>query len=232
MNRKPANMGIAGVEPHQLAPTVGTMGSRSTDSPDPSPIVDNLIASTRLDGPASAMTIDSASLLGVDSVINFDTNDKIDIDFAINTAVGIAAPAVTNTNDKINIDFAIDTAIGIAAPAITNTNDKIDIDTAIGIAVPAVTDTNNKIDIDSAIDTAVGIAVPNVISTSSLEPEVDITGSTVIDTASPSAADLIPAAIIIDPTSSTTGAVSATTGGFDMAFGLFKFHMDNDGVAE
>jgi hypothetical protein len=55
---------------------------------------------------------------------------------------------------------------------------------------------------------------------------------TVIDTALPSAADLTPAMIIIDPTSGTAGAVSAVTGGFDMAFGLFNFHVDNDGVAE
>jgi hypothetical protein len=154
------------------------------------------------------MTVDSASPLDVDSVINSDTNDKIDIDFAIDTAVGIAVPVVTDTNDKI------------------------DIDTAVGIAVPAITNTKDKIDIDSAINTAVGIAVPNVISTTSLEPEVDIAGSTIIDTASPSAADLILAAIIIDPTSGTAGAVSATTGGFDMAFGLFNFHVDNNGVAE
>jgi hypothetical protein len=135
-------MGIAGVEPRQLASTVGTMGSGSTDSPAPSPIVDNLTASTRLDGPTLAMTVDSASPLDIDFVINFNTNDKIDIDFAIDTAIGIAVPAVTDTNDKINID--------------------------------------------STIDTTVGIAVPNVISTTSLEPEVDIAGSTVIDTASPS----------------------------------------------
>jgi hypothetical protein len=158
------------------------------------------------------MTVDSASPLDDDSVINFDTNAKIDIDFALDTAVGIAVPAVTDTNDKIDIDSAIDTTVSIA--------------------VPAVTDTNDKIDIDSAIDTAVGIAVSNVISTTSLEPEVGIAGSTVIDTASLSAANLIPAAIIIDPTSGTTGAVSATTGGFDMAFELFNFHVDNDGVAE
>jgi hypothetical protein len=164
------------------------MGYGSTDSPAPSPIIDNLTASTRLDGPASAMTVDSASPLDDDSVINFDTNDKIDIDFAI--------------------------------------------DAAVSIAVPTITDTNDKIDIDSAIDTAVGIAVPNAISTTSLEPEVDIAGSTIIDTASPSATDLIPAAIIIDPTSGTTGAVSTTTRGFDMAFGLFNFHVDNDGVTE
>jgi hypothetical protein len=187
---------------------MGTTGSGSTDSPAPSPIINNLTASTRLDGRASAVTVDSASPLNDNSVINFDTNAKIDID----TAVGIAVPAVTDTNAKIDIDFTIDTAIGIA--------------------VPVVTDTNDKIDIDSAIDTVVGIAVPNVISTTSLEPEVGISGSTIIDTASPSTADLTPAAIIIDPTLGTTGAVSVTTGGFDMAFGLFNFHVDNDGVAE
>jgi hypothetical protein len=106
------------------------------------------------------------------------------------------------------------------------------IDAAVVIAVPAVVDTNDKIDIDFAIDTTVGIAVPSVIRTTSLEPEVDIAGSTVTGTASPSDAGLIPAAIIVDPTSGTMEAVSATTGGFDMAFGLFHFHVDNDGVAE
>jgi hypothetical protein len=82
------------------------------------------------------------------------------------------------------------------------------------------------------IDTAVGIAVPTVIDTISPESEVDIVGSAIIDTASPSAADLTPAEIIIDPTSGTTGAVSVVTGGFDMAFELFNFNVDNDGVAE
>jgi hypothetical protein len=89
-------------------------------------------------------------------------------------------------------------------------------------------DTNVKID----IDTAVGIAVPAVIDTIPSEPEVDIAKSTVIDTTSPSVVDLTPAMTIIDTTSSPAGAVSAVTGGFDMAFGLFNFHVDNDGVAE
>jgi hypothetical protein len=181
-------MGKAGVEPRQLAPTVGTTGSGSTDSPAPSPIIDNLTASTRFGGPASAMTVDSTSPPDIDSAIEVDTNDKIDIESAIDVAAVIAVSAVVDTNDKIDIDFAIDTAIGIA--------------------------------------------VPSVISTTSLEPEVDIAGSTITGTASPSDAGLIPAAIIIDPTSGTTGAVSATTGGFDMAFGLFNFHVDNDKVAE
>jgi hypothetical protein len=160
-------MGIAGVEPRQLAPTVGRMGSGSTDSLAPSPIIDNLTASTRFDGSSSVMAVDSASPFDIDInplTINFDTNDKIDID----------------TTSTINV----------------------------GIAVSAVIDT-----------------IPS-------ETEVDIARSTVIDTAPPSVANLTPAAIIIDPTSSTAGAVSAVTGGFDMAFGLFNFHVDNDGVAE
>jgi hypothetical protein len=132
------------------------------------------------------MTIDSTSPPDVDSAINVDTNDKINIDSAIDAAAVIDVSAVVETNDKIDIDSAIDAAAVIA--------------------VPAIVDTNDKIDIDFAIDTAVGIAVPSIISTTSLEPEVDIAGSTVI--------------------------ISATAGGFDMAFRLFNFHVDNDGVAE
>jgi hypothetical protein len=93
-------------------------------------------------------------------------------------------------------------------------------------------DTNIKIDIDTAIDTAIGIAVPAVIDTIPSETKVDIAKSNIINTASPSIADLTPAATIIDTTSSPAGAVSAMTGGFDMAFGLFNFHMDNDKVTE
>jgi hypothetical protein len=93
-------------------------------------------------------------------------------------------------------------------------------------------DTNAGIDIDTPSTINVGIDVPTVIDTTSPETEVDIARSTIIDTASPSIADLTPAATSIDPVSSPTGAVSARTGGFDMAFGLFNFRVDNDGVAE
>jgi hypothetical protein len=215
-------MEIAGVEPHQLASTVGTTGSGSTDSPAPSPTIDNLTASTRLGGSASAMAVDSAS--------------PLDIDSAIDAAAVIAVPAIVDTNNEIDIDSVIDAAAVIAVPAVVDTNDKIDIDFAINaaavIAVPAIVDTNDKIDIDFAIDTAVGIAVPNVSNTTSPEPEADIAGSTVTGIASTSDPGPISAAIIVGPTSGTTGAVSAITEGFDMAFGLFNFHMDNDGVAE
>jgi hypothetical protein len=150
-------MGIAGVEPHQLAPTVGTTGSGSTDSPAPS-----------------------------------STNTKIDIANTIDTAVGIAMPIGTDANAKISIDTIIDTTI----------------------------------------DTVAGIAVPAIIDANPLEPKVDSVESIVIDIASSNATDLVPAATIVGPTSGTTGAVSTITGGFDMAFGLFNFHVDNDGVAE
>jgi hypothetical protein len=78
-------MGIAGVEPRQLAPTVGTTGFGSTDSLAPSPTIANLTTSTRFDGSSSAMAIDSALLFDIDIhplTINFDTNVKIDIDTA------------------------------------------------------------------------------------------------------------------------------------------------------
>jgi hypothetical protein len=165
-------MGIAELEPRQLAPTVGKTGSGSTDSPAPSPIVDNLIVSTRFGGPASTMTV--------------DTNDKIDINSAIDAIAIIAVPAVVDTNDKIDINSAIDAAAVIA--------------------VPADVDTNDKINIDLAIDIAVGIAVPSFIGTTSPKPEDYVAGSTI--------------------------TVPATAGGFDMAFGLFNFHVDNDGVAK
>jgi hypothetical protein len=135
-------MGIVGDKSRQLAPTVGTMGSGSTDSPAPSP-----------------------------------TTAKIDID----------------------------TVIGIAAPTNVDATTKIDIDTIVSIAVPAVIDVNPA------------------------EPEVDAVDSIVIDSVSPSTANLTSAANIIDPTSGTTGTAS---GGYDMAFGLFNFHVDSNGAME
>jgi hypothetical protein len=113
------------------------------------------------------------------------------------------------------------------SPAPSPTNAKIDIDpaidTAIGIAVLIDADTNAKIDIDPAIDTAVGIAI--LIYN---EANADIS----IGTIPSSTTELVPAATIVGPTSGTTGAVSTVTGGFDMAFGLFSFHVDDNGVAE
>jgi hypothetical protein len=155
-------MGIAGDKPRQMAPTVGTTGSGSTDSPAPSP-----------------------------------TSAKIDID----TIVDIAAPINIDTNAKIDID----TIVGIAAPINVDTSAKIDIDTTIGIAAPAAVDTNPT------------------------EPEVDIVESAIIDSAPPSIANLTPVVNAIDPTSGTAGAVP---GGYDMAFGLFNFHVDSDGAME
>jgi hypothetical protein len=124
-------MGIVGDKPRQLVPTMGTMGSGSTDSPPPSP-----------------------------------TNAKINIDPAIDTTVGIAVPTDADTNAKIDIDPTIDTSVGIAVPIYTDTNTDVSIDTA-----------------------------PS------------------------SVAKLVPTVTIVGPTLGATGAVSAITGGFDMAFG-------------
>jgi hypothetical protein len=150
------------------------------------------------------------------------------------------SPAPSPTIAKINIANAIDTAIGIAMPTNIDINAKIDIanaiDTAVGIAVPTNIDINAEtsvgIIIDTTIDTVVGITVPAVIDANPLEPEVDTVESIIIDIASSNATDLIPAVTIVGPTLGTTGAASAITRGYDMAFGLFNFHVDNDGVAE
>jgi hypothetical protein len=141
------------------------------------------------------------------------------------------SPAPSPTNTKIGINPAIDTAISIAVPIDADTNAKIDInpaiDTAVGIAVPIDADTNAKIDIDPAIDIAVGIAMP--ICT---DANADISIDTILDITPSSATELFPAATIAGPTSGMVKVVLAVTGGFDMAFGLFSFHVDNNGVAE
>jgi hypothetical protein len=59
-------MGIAGVEPRQLAPTVGTTESGSTDSPAHSPTIADLSTPTRVDGSSSAMAVDSAPPIDID----------------------------------------------------------------------------------------------------------------------------------------------------------------------
>jgi hypothetical protein len=97
-------MGIAGDKPRQLAPTVGTTGSGSTDSPAPS---------------STTSKIDINTIVGIAAPTDVDTTSKIDID----TIVGIAAPTDIDTTSKINID----TIVGIAAPTDVDTTSKIDI---------------------------------------------------------------------------------------------------------
>jgi hypothetical protein len=99
LDQKPFDMGIAGDKPRQLAPTVGTTGSGSTDSPAPSP---------------TTTKIDIDTIVGIAAPTNIDTTTKIDID----TIVGIAALPNIDTTTKIDID----TIVGIAVPAIINAN--------------------------------------------------------------------------------------------------------------
>jgi hypothetical protein len=109
------------------------------------------------------------------------------------------------------------------SPAPSPTTTKIDIDIVVDIAVPA--DITTKID----IDTIVGIAVPAVINANSTEPGVDTADSIVVNNVSPSAAKPTPAANVIDPISSATGAAFR---GYNMAFGLFNFHVDSNRAME
>jgi hypothetical protein len=103
----------------------------------------------------------------------------------------------------------------------------------------STTDIDVGIDVDTAPTTIVGVVVPAVINATSPTTMVDITGSTIINIASPSIADFTPmrtldspAVTTVDPISSLTRAVSAGSGGFDMAFGLFNFHVGNDAAAK
>jgi hypothetical protein len=141
-------MGIAGVEPRQLAPTVGTTGSGSTDSPAPLPTT----------------AIDNAPI-----VINTVTDAAID-----------SAPS-----DIDNASSVIDTIIDGVSPTIN-----------IDGASPTVNINGIKPTIASGLD-------------------IDLT-----------------ATAIIRPVPGSTGPASARTGGFDMAFGLFNFRVDNDGAIE
>jgi hypothetical protein len=97
-------MGIAGVEPRQLAPTMGTTGSGSTDSPTLSPTTIDI----DIDATLSAIDIDATS-----SAIDIDaTSSAIDIDAASTTVVSITAPTVVDTALPTTIEsapvFAID----------------------------------------------------------------------------------------------------------------------------
>jgi hypothetical protein len=152
-------MGIAGDKPRQLAPTVGTTGSRSTDSPAPSP---------------TTTKIDIDTIIGIAAPNNVDTTTKIDID----TVIGIAASTNVDTtiSFKKNVDTTtkinIDTVIGIAAPTNVDTTTKIDIDTIVGIAVPAVVDANPaEPEVDAVDSTVIDSVLP---STANLTPAANV----------------------------------------------------------
>jgi hypothetical protein len=130
-------------------------------------------------------------------------------------------PAPSPTTTKIDID----TIVGIAAPTDVDTTAKIDIDTTVGIAAPTDVDTTAKID----TDTIVGIAVSAVLKANPTELGVDAADSIVVSNISMGAAKHTPAANVIDPISSTAGVAPE---GYDMAFGLFNFHVDSNGAME
>jgi hypothetical protein len=84
------------------------------------------------------------------------------------------------------------------------------------------------------IDTASPTIIDTIAST-----DVDTIAATDVDTASPTIIEATPVFAIdplvmttVDPISSLMGPASARTRGFDMAFGLFNFRVDDDGAAE
>jgi hypothetical protein len=109
-------MGIVGVEPRQLAPTVGTTGSGSTDSPAPSPTITDLPASTRIDGSSPATAVDSASPTTIDIDLDI-TSSTIDLDIA-SSAIDI---------DLDIASFAIDIDTDTASPTIIDTIASTDV---------------------------------------------------------------------------------------------------------
>jgi hypothetical protein len=111
-------MGIAGVEPRQLALIVGTMGSRSTDLPAPSP-------TTAID--STPIVIDTAIDTAIDSApIVIDTT--IDsapsaIDTAIDNASSVIDTIIDGASPTVNINgveptIALGLVIDLATTAI------------------------------------------------------------------------------------------------------------------
>jgi hypothetical protein len=140
---------IAEDKPHQLAPTVGTTGSGSTDSPTPSP---------------TTTKTDIDTIVGIAAPTNIDTTTKTDID----TIIGIAAPTNVDTTTKTDID----TIIGIAAPTNVDTTPKTDVDTIASIAVPAIVNANLA---KPEVDAVNSIIIDNVSpSTAKFTPAANV----------------------------------------------------------
>jgi hypothetical protein len=95
----------------------------------------------------------------------------------------------------------------------------------IDIASPTI-----NIDIDAASPTTIGITSPAVVDIASLTIST-LYSPTVINSAPMVAIDT-PATAIIDPISCLTRSTTTRIGGFKMTFGLFNFHVDDDGAAE
>jgi hypothetical protein len=130
-------MGIAGVEPRQLAPTVGRTGSGSTDLLAPSPTIADLSTPTRVDGSSSEMAVDSAPPIGIDidsPTTNFDIKTNIDVDTASTTIVGIAVPTVIDA-------IPLATMVDITGSTVSNTTSPSVVDFVLAPAIdsPAMT---------------------------------------------------------------------------------------------
>jgi hypothetical protein len=157
--------------------------------------------------------------------------------------------STTSTNSRVD-GSSLATAVDSASPVIDidTTSPTIDIDTASPVI--DIDTMSPAIDIDTtspAIDIDIDTASPAIDIDAASPTIINITSSADIDTASPTIGTLYSPTIIefapmfaIDPQVTTivdrisclTGSTSARIGGFDMTFGLFNFHMDDDGAAE
>jgi hypothetical protein len=117
-------MGIAGVEPYQLALTMGTTGSGSTDSPAPLPTIADLSTPTRVDNSSSTMAVESMPPIDIDIdslTTNFNINTSIDIDTASTTIIGIAVPtAIDATPSPTMVDITGLTVSNTTLPSIAD----------------------------------------------------------------------------------------------------------------
>jgi hypothetical protein len=87
------------------------------------------------------------------------------------------------------------------------------------------------IEIDAASPTIIGITSPAIIDITS--PTIGMLYSPTIIDSTPMVAIDNPVATVVDPISCLMGSSSTRIGGFEMTFGLFNFHMDDDdGAAE
>jgi hypothetical protein len=114
---------------------------------------------------------------------------------------------------------------------------------------PTIAIDNALIVINTAIDTAVNTAIDSAPSAIDSMPSAIDNASSIVDTIIDGASPIVnidgikpmiasglgidlTAAAIIGPVPGSTRPALAKTGGFDMAFGLFNFRMDNDGAME
>jgi hypothetical protein len=149
------------------------------------------------------------SLAPSPTIIDLPTS-MASINSFVPTRVDGSSPAtgVDSASPTIDIDIALPT---------------IDID--IDIASPTI-----NINIDATSPTIIGITSLAIVDIAS--PTIGMLYSPTIINSAPMVAIDTPVMTVIDPISCLTGSPSIRIRGFEMTFGLFNFHVDDDVTAE